>query len=292
MAVSHEPRVRRIALPTRGGELAALEFGPEKRPIDIIFSHANGFNARTYRTILQPLAAELRILAMDLRGHGLTDLPLETEGRVGWGEMRDDLLALLDVLDLKDVVLSGHSLGGSTSLLAAPEAPGRVRSLVLFEPVILPPDLIERAMSGQRLHGPMIERAQKRRTLFQDRESAFRAYHGRASFKTWSDAMLADYVADGFRDLPDGQVELACPPAWEAWSYGAQGNDVWGALRRSRCPIRIFKAEQASTCSLDEAQAKAIDPARIEVTTIADTSHFLPMERPDLVQKALRAAAG
>jgi pimeloyl-ACP methyl ester carboxylesterase len=286
-----EPRQRRIALPARGGEMAALEFGPAGREVDILFAHANGFNARSYRTILAPLADSLRILAVDLRGHGRTELPLPMEGRTGWTETRDDHLALLETLDLKGVVLAGHSMGGSISLMAAALAPERARAVVLFEPVILAPELIERSMAGEVLHGPMIEQSLRRRAVFADRETAYRAYHGRGSFAFWSDAMLADYVADGFRDRDDGQVELACLPAWEASSYGAQGNDVWGALRESRCPVRVFRAEQASTCRLTQDDAAAIDAARIEVATVPGTNHFLPMQQPELVRQALAAAA-
>jgi pimeloyl-ACP methyl ester carboxylesterase len=286
-----EPRVRRIPLASRGGEVAALDFGPEQRPVDIIFLHANGFNARTYRTVLAPLADRRRLLVIDLRGHGRTELPLEAEGRTGWGDIRDDLLALMEAQDIRGVTLSGHSMGASVSLLAAAQAPERVRALVMFEPVILPPDAIARAMGGESFYGPMAERTLKRRAAFPDRQAAFAAYHGRTSFKNWSDAMLADYVADGFRERADGQVELSCSPQWEANSYAAQANDVWTALRRSTCPIRVFKGEHSSTCSLDAAQAAEIGPGRIDVQLIAGASHFLPMERPDVVQAALRAAA-
>ena len=288
----HEPRERRIALPARGGEMAALEFGPQDQPIDVVFSHANGFNARTYRTILAPLAGELRILAIDLRGHGRTSLPLEMEGRFSWSDIRDDLLALLEALDLTGVILAGHSIGATTSLLAAALSPARVRELVLFEPVILPPEMIERAMTGELLYGPMVDGALKRRTVFADRQTAWRAYHGRGAFKTWTDAMLADYVADGFRDLPDGHIEIACPPDWEASSYKAQGNDVWGAFQHSLCPIRLYKAEHASSCRMTAEQALEIGSGRIEVTAIPNATHFLPMEQPGLVQEALRAAVG
>ena len=54
------------------GEMSVLDFGDPKRPVDLIFCHANGFNAQTYRSILAPLASSLRILAPDLRGHGAT----------------------------------------------------------------------------------------------------------------------------------------------------------------------------------------------------------------------------
>jgi pimeloyl-ACP methyl ester carboxylesterase len=106
--------------------MAVLDFGDPARPVDLVFAHANGFNARTYRSLLQPLAASLRILAVDLRGHGATTLPTEIEGRNGWTEFRDDLLALLEAEAADPVVLAGHSMGGTTSLLAAAVRPGAV----------------------------------------------------------------------------------------------------------------------------------------------------------------------
>jgi surface antigen len=63
-------RRRQVAVP--GGAIAALEFGPADRPLDVLFLHANGFNAGTYADILAPLGDRLRILAVDQRGHGLT----------------------------------------------------------------------------------------------------------------------------------------------------------------------------------------------------------------------------
>ncbi|HYG26868.1 MAG TPA: alpha/beta hydrolase, partial [Caulobacteraceae bacterium] len=71
-AVFHEPRRRFIAIESRAGagEMSALDFGPADRPFDIVFLHANGFNALTYRSLLGPLSAGLRILAVDQRGHG------------------------------------------------------------------------------------------------------------------------------------------------------------------------------------------------------------------------------
>ena len=49
-------RPRTIAIPQRGGETAAYEFGPPDRPIDVVFSHANGFNARTSNAFGSPVA--------------------------------------------------------------------------------------------------------------------------------------------------------------------------------------------------------------------------------------------
>jgi pimeloyl-ACP methyl ester carboxylesterase len=296
-AVFHEPRRRFIAIDSRAGagEMAALDFGPQDRPYDVIFLHANGFNALTYRSILGPLAAGLRVLAVDQRGHGESRLLAKPEGRRSWKDFRDDLVALLDALDQPPVVLSGHSMGGTVALLAAAIRPQKVSALVLFDPVILPPmaALYARApwASGRLWREmPIAKGALRRRAVFDSREAAFAAYKGRGAFKTWPDAVIADYVDGGFIDRPDGKVELACAPEWEASSFAAQGNNPWGALRKIDAPIRVLKAEKGSTCrgSVGEFRRRKPD-ARIE--TIPGSTHFLPMERADLVRDALLDAA-
>ncbi len=60
------PTVRTIALPGRSpGSMGFFDFGPDDRPVDVVFLHANGFNALTYRHVLAPLATHFRILAID-----------------------------------------------------------------------------------------------------------------------------------------------------------------------------------------------------------------------------------
>lgn len=281
------PRMRRIALPARGGEIAVLDFGPSTRPVDVIFSHANGFNARTYRTILAPLAAELRILAVDLRGHGASTLPAVIEGRVGWMEFRDDLLALTEEVCDAPVILAGHSMGATIGLLAAANAPERVKRLVLFDPVIFPREMTPGAVEAS----PLVQGALRRRARFASKAAALAAYEGRGAFKTWTRAQIADYVEAGFRETESGEATLACAPDWEASNFRTHNYDPWAALAASRCPIDIRRAEVDSTCRLEGHEAALSTGGRIRIETIAGASHFLPMERPDVVAEALRAAA-
>jgi pimeloyl-ACP methyl ester carboxylesterase len=137
---------------------------------------------------------------------------------------------------------------------------------------------------------PIAQGAMRRRNTFDSREAAFNAYKGRGAFKTWPDAVVADYVAGGFVDLPDGKVALACAPEWEASSFAAQGHNPWAALRRVKAPVRILKAEKGSTCrgSVGELKRRKKD---LRIETVPGSTHFLPMERPDLVREALMDAA-
>lgn len=281
------PRARRIALPGRGGAMAALEFGPDDRPVDIIFSHANGYNGLTYRTILQPLAGDYRILAIDLRGHGASTLPTVIEGRIGWLEFRDDLLALLAALGEPPMVLAGHSMGGTSSLLAAAAEPSLVRALALFDPVIVP--LEAQANTEAMRTSPLALSAARRRTTFPSRRAAFEAYRGRGGFATWRDEQLADYVEAGFRETADGEVTLVCPPAWESSNFSTHNYDGLAAFRDSRCPIRVLRAANNSSCRIDGHEDELTAGGRIAIDVVPGATHFLPMERPDLVQDTLLA---
>lgn len=293
MSLDEVEGARRVAIPLRDGEMAALAFGAAERPYDAVFVHANGFNARTYQSILAPLADRLSIVAVDLRGHGRSTLPARPSWRRSWGDLRDDLVALLDTLDAPPLVMAGHSMGGTCSLMAAARRPDRVRSLVLFDPVIMgrPAGLFaERSWSyGRRWRrAPIAQGALRRRAVFESRERALGAYTGRGAFRTWPPEVLADYLGDGLRDRSDGKVELACAPAWEASNFAAQGADPWRALRQLRAPVRIFQAQHDSTCRAGVGFTREDPPVTVE--SVAGTTHFLPMERPDLVREALLQA--
>ena len=274
-----------------GGEMAVLDFGPPERPVDVVFAHANGFNAATYRSVLAPLSASLRIWAPDLRGHGRTTLPTRTHRRWDWRDHRDDLIALLDAVEGPPVVLSGHSMGGTSALLAAAERPERTAGLVLFDPVIWSraTSLLFRlpVMRAGLYNNPLAKTARRRRSAFESREQALAAYRGRGAFRGWSDAALADYLSDGLVER-EGGYALSATPEWEASNYAAQSHDPWRALRRYGGRTRIVKAEIGSTCHVP---ASAADNGRRRVEVVPGARHLFPMTQPEVVRSALLDAA-
>ncbi len=282
-----EPRRTTVRLPD--GEMAMLDFGDPRRAVDVVFAHANGFNAMTYRSILQPLGSELRVLAVDLRGHGASTLPTDPRRHRSWDVYARDLGVLLAGIEARrPPVLAGHSMGATSMLLAAARQPGRARRLVLFEPVLLPRFAVlygklPWAATVLRRRFALARQADARRAVFDSREAARAAYAGRGAFRSWPPETLADYVEGGFRDRDDGRVELACAPAWEAANFAAQGHDPYPALARVGLPVIILKAEHGSTCRADPAFLKRY----AKVKTVPGSSHFLPMERPDVVRQFL-----
>ncbi len=85
--------------------------------------------------------AGCRVVAIDQRGHGESDrgsAPYRPE------TLADDVRTWIDALDLRDVVLAGHSMGGLASMafaIAHPElATERLRGLVLVATLAAPPE--------------------------------------------------------------------------------------------------------------------------------------------------------
>ncbi len=281
---------RRRTLVLQGGDVAALEFGPVERPLDVVFLHANGFNAGTYRSILAPLADRLRVLAVDQRGHGRTTLPAEPFAGNVWRQYGDDLLAVLEALGETPTVLAGHSMGGTACLLAGAKRADAAKRLVLFDPVIITPERAALFGEDGMRSSPLAVGALKRRATFADRKAAFEGYRGRGAFKTWPEESLRDYLADGLVETADGGVRLACAPEWESANFSTPSPDAVGGIPDIKAEVRILKAEIGSTAQF-EVHEPAVLAAGVDIEVVPGTSHFLPMERPDLVRAALLKAA-
>lgn len=286
---------RRVTYDLPGGQMAAIAMGDPERPVDIVFLHATGFNALTYRTILAPLGERLHVVAVDLRGHGRTTLPAKLFGYAGWDRHRDDVISLIDKGIGAPVTLAGHSMGGCVSALAAGKRPDMVRGLALLDPVILPP----RYYAFMRAPGAplfsqqtfaLARKAAKRRDSFVSREDMAAQLTGRGIFKSFTPEMLADYCQDGAVDDPFGGFKLACRPAFEARTFAAQRHNPWAAFAVFGGPLVVLRAQHGSTMPNASAdRLKRLRPSAM-IATIEGASHGLPMERPDRARAAIEAA--
>ena len=113
-----------------GGELHVLERGTG-RPIVLL--HGVTLSTVSWHYQILDLAKDHRVLAVDTRGHGDSKPGDDTWGIEG---LATDLVQLLETLDLRDVVLVGHSMGGMAALQLAVDHPDvmaeRVAGLVLM----------------------------------------------------------------------------------------------------------------------------------------------------------------
>lgn len=97
----------------------------EARPVVLL--HALGDRAADWSIVSAALAGRYQMVAVDLRGHGSSGRP----GTYTFELMRDDVIAVLDELDLHNVILLGHSMGAVVAYLIAQAQPRRVARLII-----------------------------------------------------------------------------------------------------------------------------------------------------------------
>ncbi|MFH2131537.1 MAG: alpha/beta hydrolase [bacterium] len=100
------------------------------RQKNILCVHGITANCRSWDMLARSLAPDFNVMAMDLRGRGMSEKP---DSGYSIDYHTRDILALLDDLGIERVVLMGHSLGAFISLVFAAEHPGRVERLILVD---------------------------------------------------------------------------------------------------------------------------------------------------------------
>jgi len=79
---------------------------------------------------ISALSAKYRVIALDVRGHGLSDKPHEREA-YGYASMGADVTRLMDHLGIARAPLIGYSMGASIAIELMLTRPGRFRAIVL-----------------------------------------------------------------------------------------------------------------------------------------------------------------
>jgi len=110
--------------------LSAIDISPDHPQRTIVFIHGFGGQAEQWHYQLQKFSLENRVIALDLRGHGLSDKP--SRG-YEMPQILQDLETALTFLKVKGkFVLVGHSFGGAVATEYTLKNPDRVERLVLI----------------------------------------------------------------------------------------------------------------------------------------------------------------
>ncbi|MEO1038219.1 MAG: alpha/beta hydrolase [Pseudomonadota bacterium] len=270
----------RITLKLDDGQMAGWRWARAGAP-RLLFAHANGFNAYTYRQMFDALSAmrDVEIIAIDLRGHGRTTLPADPATMTGWQVYADDLTKVIDQLGDPPLTLAGHSLGGASLILAAARLDAPLNVLAI-DPVLLP--AVVYAIARSPLHPIMRERlslvrqARSRRDRWSSREAVLSAYSAKSMFSVWADKVLEDYLQDGLIESESG-VRLACSPDWEAANFGEQTHHMWRAVETVGSRLHVLKAGRGSTVMRPGKLRRS--GALLDIWP--QDGHLLAMEKPE-----------
>lgn len=265
---------------TDGVELAVHDLGG--RGPDLLIAHATGFLALAYEPLAHHLTSRFHVLGLDFRAHGDSTRPVGRE--LDWLGMSEDVLAVVDSLEGKPLFGFGHSMGGAALVLAEMARPGTFRAMFLYEAVLMP----SRAYPTTIESNPMSAAAARRRPVFGSRLAALENYASKPPLDELRDDALRAYVEHGFRDLPDGTVQLKCAPADEAETFlFGPTTGAFERLSEIGCPVTIARGTPDSfgPASFSEAAAEALPSSRFVV--FDHLGHFGPLQEPETIAASM-----
>jgi len=277
-------------VPLNDIKMSYYEWGHPTDPV-ILLVHATGMNARVWDEVVKHLPAGHRIIAIDSRGHGQTQF----KGHVkSWSTLGDDLIKFIQALDLKDIIVTGHSLGAHMVTQAIIALPDRFKRAVLIDPVMFEPsryDYISDFEKGHPKDNPM----SKRRNHFSNWQDMYARYKDRTPYSLWQTKVMEDYCQYGLCKTADGDgYELCCFPETETSIYMSHHSvNLTDKLSAIDIPVKVLRASvpTAKTTGKVDFLSSPTWPdlakqfANGTDVYLPELTHFIPMQDPQLVAK-------
>ena len=254
----------------------------------IVFSHANGFPAGTYRALFERWqAAGFTVHAIDKFGHD-PHFPVTSN----WPHLRDQLLKFIYEKVGGPAYLVGHSMGGFLSVLAAARRPDLAAGVVLLDAPLIAGwrakllQLAKAARVGERFSPAHISK--RRRQHWPSAEAAFDHFATKPAFARWAPGVLRDYIACGTEPDPAGQ-RLSFERDIETAIYNSLPDHLARVLRTHplQCPLAFIGGHQS--VELRQVGLDATRRLSQGCVSMIDGTHLFPMERPvETADEALR----
>jgi pimeloyl-ACP methyl ester carboxylesterase len=239
----------------------------------VLLLHGHTLDRRLWDPVMPALLeAGLRVVRMDLRGHGLSSRP---DFGYHTSHHASDVAAVLDAVGEGPVALVGHSIGGAVAMEVAVTSPARLHSLVLLAPVmperpfepafmknlravagVIRSEGMTAAMNGPWAENPLFKHSFTKPEVREATAAMTRDFPGAEYLATQRDRVERDW------NLPDRLSELDLPAV-----------------------VVVGEKETPGFRAYAEEAAERIAGARLEV--VEDCGHMVPLEEPEAVAQAI-----
>jgi pimeloyl-ACP methyl ester carboxylesterase len=263
----------------------------------VVALHGWPGSRRDYRDVVARLGGAVDVAVPDLRGFGDSDRHDAGLDSYSADGQAASVLGLIDELELERPVLVGYDIGSRIAQAAARLRPEAVPALVLSPPL---PGIGERVLTAEAQREfwyQPFHRLSLSSALIDGRRDAVRAYLGHF-WEHWSAAAWSPPAAE-LEALADQYARPGAFAASIAWYRAGAGTAAVALAERAPAPEDRSAVPTTVLWPTEDplfpvAWADRLDAffARAELRVVDGVGHFVPLEAPDAVVAAIRAATG
>ncbi len=233
----------------------------------LLFVHCWSGDQTYWKSQVSHFSSHYQVVTLDLAGHGESGL-----NRKDWtiSAFAQDVIAVVDDLDLDEVVLIGHSMGGTVVLETAVQIPERLSALVGVDTLF---DKWARFTPEQR--------EQFLAPFCTDFVETTRNWVGHNLFLPTSDSDLVERLV---ADMSAAPPEVGSASMGAIYEWGKKGFPE--ALGRLRTRVFMIQAE-SNAQNLQVVKSFASSFESFQVSVVPEVGHFIMMEEPETFNRLL-----
>ena len=250
--------------------------GPHDRP-PILCIPGLTRNARDFEPVAERFAGEWRVIAVDLRGRGLSDYDPNTANYTPL-VYATDLLKLLDQLGIADAVFVGTSLGGIITMVMAMQDSERMAGVLLND---IGPELAQAGLD--RIGGYVGQTATfadwgaATRSLIERNVDVYPNY-GPAEWDRYARRIAVEkrgkIAFDYDPGIADGFAASADAPPMSIWPF-------YEALAGR--PVTILRGALSDLFAAEVAERMASAIPDVELVTVPNVGHAPALDEPESI---------
>lgn len=248
---------------------------PGANPTTVLCLHGLTRNSRDFIDLALHLQPCYRVLTPDVRGRGNSAYDPVWQNYHPLTYV-NDVWALLDHLQLMQVIVIGTSMGALMGMLLAADKPERIAGLVLNDagPELDPVGLARIAQYAGKL--PAV-------TTWQEAAAQMRTTYGDA-LRGLSDAQWLAYARKSFRERTDGvPIPDSDPKIGDAMRAAATApQNIWPIYQKILpTPILVIRGEYSDILSAATVARMAQAKPDLRAVTVANRGHAPLLDEPE-----------
>ncbi len=232
--------------------------------------------ARSWDPFAAAVAPAYRVLALDHRGHGDSDWA--PDGSYKLADYFGELTEFIDAIDLRDLVLIGHSAGGKNAFIYASTHPNRIDKLVIVD---MDPEPYNPGSAA------MFDRYRTESDEWDDLDAVVERLRSREPMA--SEGRLHHNALVMTRETPEGKR------VWKrdrALVLGYERPDAWGYLDNITCPTLLVRGAHSPLLTGDIAVRMQERLPRCELVELDGGGHWGHEENPVDFERAVKQFLG